>query len=172
MRRNRDKLVVKHPKLMRQRKASTLPRAIKGKNEVVEYADTETRGCKIVTMKRCEQNPLCPYESWEPTCYYKHRDNNMWSCPLTESRWQIDTCLMLLEMAPKHKLSWIDARVLLTLWNVRASEKQSEEEMCTERSGACNCETRGGAWDCETCTRTGACPPRERMQVDCDPPTL
>ena len=50
--RNIDKLVVKHPKLMRQRKASTLPRAIKGKNEIIEYADIETRGCRIVTMKR------------------------------------------------------------------------------------------------------------------------
>ena len=48
---NRNKLVVKHPKIMRNRKTASTPRAIKGKNEVVEYPDIETRGCRVVTMK-------------------------------------------------------------------------------------------------------------------------
>ena len=138
---NRGRIVVRHPKRMRQRKASASPRAVKGNNEIVEYPDIETRGCRIVTMKRWAEHPQCPHGGWEPTCGCTHCDDTMWPRLLTKSRWQMNMCLTLLEMSPEHRLSWIGLSLFFTLWKVQASVKQPEESAPNASAGTDECTT-------------------------------
>ena len=71
-------------------------------------------------MKRRTPDQRCPHQDWEPTCGCTHCDATRWPRLLTRSHWKVDTCLMLMEMAPECRLSWIGMNLFFTLWKVQA----------------------------------------------------